>query len=519
MKNNKFLIILFLLLVMILKGKEQEEVNLLRWVGPSDTKPNTFKEWILDNPYTDLSIVFHSKSSPGIEGKEIAVLTEQNIALSIQDEINQFIKNLEIDGFSVLSYIISGGTPENLKMFLKSLYSKDSIVGAIFIGNLPVAWFQVKNDFYTYGYAEWPIDLFYMDLDGNWIDSLKFDTIDTLVPGSDSIYDKHSGNVVPEIYIGRLMPTGIGDDTIIIKNYFYKNNSYRNGSMKLPNRALVYVDDDWQYWATEWASDVALLYEDTLLVSHPETTKAYDYRIRLDTARAWVSVFAHSWPGGHQFKFNNGSSYDYYYSYEYTNQIPPANFYNHFACSFARYTTDGYGGGRSIFNESYGLGAIGSTKTGSMLEFSHFYQSLADGRTLGDAFKDWFIYIVEDSVTFNELCWHYGMTLLGDPFIRPRGSASAIKDIYSDKESNFKILNVIEVSRRNIKLQYDVNGSLFIDIKLYDISGRFLRMLYSGIVNPTENYFLFNVSDLRSGIYFIKLENNNDKIVEKIIIM
>lgn len=315
------------------------------------------------------------------------------------------------------------------------------------------------------------------------------------------------------------MPTGIGDDTLVIKNYFYKNNSFRNGIMELQHRALVYVDDDWEYWASEWASDVALLYEDTLLVSHPETTKAYDYRIRLDTARAWVSVFAHSWPGGHQFKFNNGSSYDYYYSYEYTNQIPPANFYNHFACSFARYTTDGYGGGRTIFNESYGLGAIGSTKTGSMLEFSHFYKSLADGKTLGGAFKDWFTYIVEDNVTFNELCWHYGMTLLGDPFIRPRGSISAIRDIYSDKKSDFEILNVIQVSKRNIKLHYDTDRRLFINIKLYDVSGRFLRTLYSGIVNPAINIFSFNISDLKSGIYFIKLENNNDKTVKKIIIM
>ncbi len=407
--------------VAVLKGAEQDEVKLLRWAGPPGSRPDTYREWLITYPYSGFYYKHIKTVSGGYKSGTVAIIIEQDIASSITDELDLLIGNLQQEGYTILRYEVSGGMPEDLKLFLQNLYSTDNIEGALFIGDLPVAWFQIKNDFYEYGYAEWPIDLFYMDLDGNWLDTLKWDPIDTLVPGQDSIYDAHSGNLSPEIYIGRLTPTGIGNDTLLIKNYLLKDDAYRYSIIELQHRAMIYVDDDWA--DPYFVGDVALIYPDTLLVLHPETTRANDYRTRLDTVRAWVSLFAHSWPGGHAFAYNNYTSWDYYYSYEYTDQNPPANFYNHFCCSFARYTTNGYGGGRAIFNESYGVGAIGSTKTGSMLDFYYFYLPLSQGKNLGEAFKDWFTHITQYGVSFSELCWHYGMTLLGDPFLFPVGHA------------------------------------------------------------------------------------------------
>jgi hypothetical protein len=143
------------------------------------------------------------------------------------------------------------------------------------------------------------------------------------------------------------------------------------------------------------------------------------YRQKLDDARAWVSVFAHGYPFGQSFIYPGGA--DMYWAHEYTSQDPPANFYNHFTCSFCRYTETLYacGGVTSVFNESHGLCAIGSTKTGSMLEFGEFYRPMAEGKTIGQAYMDWFNFIAEGGFTHAELCWYYGMTLLGDPFLRP----------------------------------------------------------------------------------------------------
>ncbi len=513
---NFFVLIIF---VITLEAAEQDEVTLLRWTGPPGSKPGTFKEWISANPYSELSVIKSLEMGKIRAGEKVAILVEKSIASGLDGEISQLTSNLNSDGYSVLYYELSGGTPDSLRSVLCSLYVNDSIEGALFIGNLPVAWFQIKNDFDTYGYREWPIDLFYMDLDGEWIDSLKYDAVDTLVAGQDSIYDIHRGDLSPEIYVGRLTPTGIGNDTLLLQNYFLKDNRYRTDSIRLQERALFYIDDDWEVFAPSWSASVARIYNDTLLVTHPESTTAYRYRQRLDTVRAWVSVFAHSSPSGHSFYYSNRDSIDRYYSYEYTTQDPPANFYNHFACSFDRYTSNGYGGGRSIFNQSYGLASIGSTKTGSMLDFDSFYQPLSEGKNLGEAFRDWFTYILQNGVTFNELCWHYGMTLLGDPFLKPLGHSSGIEDVPVLSYNDFKISPIVSSRLSNVEIKCAFTSNIFADIKLYDCSGRFLKILFSGIIEKGSNKISLPLEEIESGVYFIKLENSEIKRVGKVIIL
>ena len=418
-----YIISLVFVSTVLLADVPRDSVKLLQWAGPPGSRPGTFKEWIVSHPYTKFSVRLDKTVIGNRKAGAVAILINSTIASSLTSEVHRLMVNLQWEGYTVSSYEVSGGTPASLRSFLEDLYTIDNIEGALFIGDLPVAWFQVGMDYNSpiYGYAEWPIDLFYMDLDGNWLDILKHGVGDTLVPGQDGIYDTHSGDVSPEIYIGRLTPTGIGNDTLLIKNYFSKDNAYRYHTIELQHRALVYIDDDWEPWASHHAWEVSLLYPDILVVSDSNTTIASDYKVRLDTVRAWVSVFAHSWPGGHAFYYNDHTSTDTYWATEYTSQDPPSNFYNHFCCYFARYTTNGYGGGRAIFTQTYGVGAIGSTKTGSMLDFDYFYQPLSEGKTIGTAFKEWWDYIASGGITFSELCWHYGMTLLGDPFLKPTG--------------------------------------------------------------------------------------------------
>lgn len=516
MKLKETLLIIILIGSIAVYGAPQDEVNLLRWGGPEGTKPGTFREWIEEHPYNNQFKVNVGYVS-GYRDRKVAIFTEESIATSLDEEINHLISELQNEGFSVYNYTLQGGTPDSLKNLLKSLYSTDSIEGALFIGDLPIAWYQVKNDFNSYGYAEWPVDLFYMDMDGQWVDNLEYDPNDTLVSGSDSIYDGHSGDVGPEIYVGRLLPTGMGDDTLLLQNYFRKDSAYRDGGIELQHRALVYVDDDWEYWANSWGGDVAILYDDTLLISDPETTRAVDYRPRLDTVRAWVSLFAHSWPGGHQFIYNNYSSYDYYYSNEYNDQNPPSNFYNFFCCSFCRYTTSGYGGGMSIFNPDYGVGAIGSTKTGSMLEFTPFYTTLSQEKNLGEAFRDWFDYIAAGGFSHNELCWHYGMTLLGDPFLKPTGHASGV-DITDKNGKNIR-LSINYASERAVQVAYSLSSDAFVDLKLFDVSGRIIKKVLSGFKTAGDYLIRVKTDELQDGIYIVKLRAGKKNSSKSIIVI
>uniref|UniRef100_A0A7C4XJI7 T9SS type A sorting domain-containing protein n=1 Tax=candidate division WOR-3 bacterium TaxID=2052148 RepID=A0A7C4XJI7_UNCW3 len=499
--------------ILFLYGADYSKIPLLKWAGPEGTKPGTYEEWIAQNPCAEFSFILDKIIAGDGRAGTVAILTQQSIANALINEINQLINNLQLEGYTVLSYQISGGTPEALRTFLQNLYNVNNIEGALFIGNLPVAWFEIADDFNQYGYAEFPIDLFYMDLNGTWLDTMNT---------GNGKYDGHTGNVNPEIYIGRLTPTGIGDDTLLLKNYLRKDNAYRHDTINLQHRALVFCDDDWIFWAPLWAYEVSLLYSDTMNYWNAETTRASVYRIKLDTVQAWVSVFAHSWPGGHQFKYNNGNSYDYYYSYEYTNQNPPTNFYNHFACSFARYTENGYGGGRSIFNQSYGLGEVGSTKTGSMLDFSYFYQPLSQQKTLGEAFKDWFTHITNNGVTFDELCWHYGMTLLGDPWLKPTGHYPRIAEKIQGEIEPVPVELSNNPSSEKLGILLNINHPSFVRVIAYDCLGRDVKDIVSGnyvssVLKITWNFKDNNNQSLRAGTYFIKFEIEGKTFIKKVV--
>lgn len=492
---------------------DYSQIPLLRWVGPEGSRPETYEEWIAQNPYTKFSYTLDKVAYGDGRAGNVAILTQQSIAGALNNGINQLINNLQAEGYTIYSYQVSGGTPETLRTFLQNLYNSNSIEGALFIGNLPVAWFEIADDFNQYGYVQFPIDLFYMDLNGNWLD--------TMTTGNGK-YDGHTGNINPEIYIGRLTPTGIGVDTVVLKNYFRKDNAYRYDTLALQHRALVFCDDDWIPWAPYWAANVALLYSDTMNYWHAETTRASIYRTKLNTPQAWVSVFAHSSPSLHQFKYNNGGSYDYYYANEYFSQNPPANFYNHFACSFARYTTNGYGGGQSIFNQSYGLGEVGSTKTGSMLDFEYFYAPLGQNKTLGQAFKEWFTYITSNGVSFDELCWHYGMTLLGDPWLKPKGHIYSIAETKQiTKQKPHIIVSENPASQKTI-ISLNLSSPASVNLDVYDCLGKKIKTLIKKSLINQSKRIVWNFDDennkkLPAGIYLLCAEIGTETFTHKIV--
>lgn len=506
---------LLFILTFFLFSAEQDEVPLLRWAGPPGSSPETYEEWIAQHPFTDFSCILDRNIHGDGRAGTIAILTEQAIATSLTNEIGQLTTNLQSEGYTILSYQTSGGNPDTLRQFIKDIYDTNNIEGVLLIGNIPVAWFEIADDFNGSGYADFPCDLFYMDLDGTWLDTMNT---------GNGKYDGHTGNINPEIYVGRLVPSGIGDDTLLLKNYFRKNNAYRHDTLFLTQRALVFIDDSWQYWGPGWSYDVSLLYSDTMNYWDPETTRASVYRIKLDTTQAWVSVFAHSWPGGHVFEYHVGNDtlHDYYFSYEYTNQDPPANFYNFFACSFSRYTTAGNcGGSRAIFNPSYGLGSIGSTKTGSMLDFNYFYQPLGQGKTLGEAFKDWFTHITNYGVTFDELCWHYGMVLLADPFLKPTGHNVWVEEIKSNTISNSIVTILGNPTSTHISLHMSLEQGAKVQIDLYNCAGRKVnnikRELTAG--NHTVKLQLNNKTgeNLPKGVYILRVKFDKEIITKKII--
>jgi hypothetical protein len=512
----KYILSVFVILMAAMaltSAADYSRIPLLKWAGPPGSHPETYEDWISQHPYMPFSW-FQDRFVPG-DGRQgnVVIICQQSIAAALTSALDQLSNNLQYEGYTVYSFQMTGGTPESLRAFLQNQYNTNNIEGALLVGNLPVAWFEIANDFNTYGYADFPIDLYYMDLDGTWLD--------TMTTGNGK-YDGHTGEINPEIFIGRLTPTGIGTDTVTLKNYFRKNNAYRYDTLALQHQAMVFCDDDWIPWAPEWAANVSLLYPDTMDYWNAETTRAAIYRTKLDTPMAWVALFAHSSPALHQFTYNSGGSYDYYYSNEYASQNPPVNFYNHFACSFSRYTTSGYGGGQSIFNQSYGLGEVGSTKTGSMLEFYYFYEPLSQQKTLGEAFKDWFTYITSNGVTFDELCWHYGMTLLSDPFLKPTGHNYAVTERRRQAAVNNPLVVRGNPSGNSVVIEMNVSIRSPVNLVAYNNLGQSVKTLYSGISTTGNRIIQWDFKDdagrpLPNGAYLIKADCGGEMYTVKVV--
>jgi hypothetical protein len=279
------------------------------------------------------------------------------------------------------------------------------------VGDIPAAEYEM---FTEWDYERFPIDLYYMDLNGNWTDNDK-----------DGVFDGHVGKeVAPEIWVGRIKASNLGDDeAVLINNYFEKNHRYRIGLISAPRKALLYIDDDWENYVSMDSFALGLLYDDVTSVTDKSTTNATDFKIRLKQGYEWVHLRAHGSTDRNDFAVPGGFG-GLINSSEYVELNPNALFYQLFTCSAARFTEPNYLAGELVFRTDYALFAVGSTKTGGMLLHWTFYEALARGKTLGEAFKEWFVKWGEGKVGFSGSYigrkWFYGLTLIGDPTLRLR---------------------------------------------------------------------------------------------------
>jgi len=133
-----------------------------------------------------------------------------------------------------------------------------------------------------------------MDLDGFWDDTdgdLDFET-----------HNDGQGDLYPEIWIGRINPEILNNlnHLTAYQNYFNRNHAYRNGTLSRPHKQLVYIDDDWSHWYSEWLGDMTA-YTNITAVYNNATTTASDYMNELTQDYEFVHLFVHSFYYQHQF--------------------------------------------------------------------------------------------------------------------------------------------------------------------------------------------------------------------------
>lgn len=333
---------------------------------------------------------------------DILVVVSSGLAASLAPELSRFQTDLEADGYDVTVEIMAGGTPADLRA---DVISHTGIAGVILVGHLPAAWFEM--DEWSGQHEEFPLDLYYMDLDGFWSDT-----------DGDGLLDQHTGERGAEVWVGRIDAHAVeyGSETELMRDFFDKNHYYRTGALAAPQRAMAFNDDDWSMYGD---CGLASIYPSVDVYQASGVTTAAYYRDRLEYGYEFVHLMSHSSPWGHTFKSGGGYS-GTVTAPEIAEINPPTVFVQLFACSNCRWTEPNCLGNWYLFGEDHCLLAVGSTKTGSMLEFEEFYLPLGAGTPPGPAFRDWM-----NEVGIGDPAWHYGCVLLGDPTIRPMGSGAA----------------------------------------------------------------------------------------------
>ena len=351
-------------------------------------------------------------SSLGSSNVEVVVNSALYAGGQISAGLNQYLQNIQGQGYNPIRTTSSFADAGALRAHLASRHANEGLAGAVFIGDLPVANYEIDAHG-SWEYESFPCDLYYQDLDGLWVD------VD-----ANGVYDHHGWKEAPEIWVGRLLTHSLTalhpgrTEAGMLNDYFARNNAYRARQLSVADNGLAYVDDDWAAWSTRWSGNLASAVGGTVTtVSASGTTTAADYKSRLQTEYEHVLLAAHSNVTKHAFKIGEEWTGGDVFNHELEGLDPQALFYNLFACLNASYTDSGYMAGEYVFGTDMGLLAVGSTKNGSMMNFDDYFEPLGQGETFGEAWLNWWLARAAGGFDSTERDWHYGMTMLGDPLL------------------------------------------------------------------------------------------------------
>ncbi|MFN2240918.1 MAG: C25 family cysteine peptidase, partial [Anaerolineae bacterium] len=216
---------------------------------------------------------------------DMLVLVDKTVYQAVAGSINRYVLDVGRDGYWATVHVVQGGTPADIRSYI----SRRSPVGVLLVGAIAAPWFEMDDDFHD-AHSEFPCDLYYMDTNGTWTD-----------PDGDGKFSGHNGDLMPEIWVGRLYtPTAGGNDAALINDYFARNHQYRMGKLGHARSGLAFVDDDWQNFG-DCALDLQFPASALTVYTAPDVTDADLYKAEVNSLRAWVQLCTHSWPQGHAF--------------------------------------------------------------------------------------------------------------------------------------------------------------------------------------------------------------------------
>ncbi len=377
----------------------------------------------------------------------VLVIVNESIYDQTESRIKTYCTDISKDG--IASNIILLDPAEDsyeLKLLLQSYNGKAEC--GFFIGDIPPVWYE-QTAFGTY--EVFPTDLYYMDLDANWLDT-----------DSNGYFDSHSDLAI-DFYVSRI--DGTADE---INFYFDKLHNYRIRSNSTPvyDGAFIFKDDDWHknYRNNDFGLDS--IYGSVELYQDDGNTTKSAYLDKLTSGGSeYVYQWIHAFPPA--LFIDVDDNYEIIKTEDIANNNVKGNFYNLFDCQAARYTVNNLADYYLTQTDSC-IAILGSTKTGGVYYPVEFHKSLGLGACWGAAFKSWY-----NTEGYADDTWFLGIITMGDPAVRPyhasgsdmsKGSRS-VTDIVpvSDEEKEKMYINLMDFAPSQLlpeDLMYEIEQSL-----------------------------------------------------------
>lgn len=419
----------------------EEDVRML-----DETTKNHSVNLSSNTPFThSLVRTFSSNQKRSIVIDHYLIFVNEDLYDTLEDKIFRYASDIaqSFENYDILIIKVNGGNHTDIKDLI--LTHRTNLRGVTFIGEIPAAFFEIANDHNKYNYRSWPCDLYYMDLDGIWGD----------IDGN-GIFDTHTGNIKPEIFVGRISAKNMGKNVSEIdclNNYFDKNHDFWSGTTIINNKlGLSYTDKDWVN-SSGFKTDIQYLYGGANYVAKSFGDsgfgKAEYLGILRDQSYEFIQLSCHASPTYLSMSGGGISSNEIF-----TNGTDAIG-YNLFCCSACNWTAIPesasycYLAGAHIYNPNKkSLVVVGSTKTGSMLKFKNFYTPLAQKKSIGEALKIWWNALPNEAENYR-ISWYYGLTIIGDPMINFFHKASGPDQITLngfDAENTSPLRNIVASS-------------------------------------------------------------------------
>lgn len=423
MREKHILFVLILLFVITAQAQKPSDFDeLCRAFNEIDfTIPNVTYTFVDEGELYVSEVMYLPERTQSNTLDKVLIFADSTLYSLYEYPIRRYAYDIyNVYGCEIKMFVIKGETCVDVKNLILS--NSNDLDGVVFIGNIEPAWYEAYDVINHNIFTSWPCDMYFMDLDAVWTDNNHND-----------VFDDYTGAFNPEIFVGRIYTNNVGnggDELELFEKYMDKNHAFWIGHRQVNKKyALSYTNPSWNNWQNDLINGIHVLYGQNkcdTITSNTSVFCANDYLERLRNERyEFVQLASHSYSFAHVFDslVPTMNAYDTLHvnihnSTIYSNGVNALGI-NLFCCSACNWNINGYLGGNYVYSpKSSVLSLLGCTKVGSMWDMPSFYQPLHNGKTIGQAFVDWWLTNYYRYMTkINKICYFFGLTIIGDPLV------------------------------------------------------------------------------------------------------